>query len=109
MNKVIYEHAVDNYIERVLEGVQIHKEGDVRMFARSRIGQCVDHPERVIEKEDGRPQIHFKDSMAVIVGVPHHGEGKYRPYREEDEKVYVPTVYKRETFDLDDSVRKERA
>lgn len=108
MRKVIYEHAVDNYIERVLKDAPDYQEGDVRMYAKSRICQTVDHPDQVVEKDDGRPQVHLKDSMAVIVGVPHHGEGKYRPYREDDEKVYIPTVYNRETFDIDERVRKER-
>jgi len=93
MHKVVYQHAIDNYIDRVLDGDPPHPPQDVRMYAESRIEQCIDFPDEVIEGKDGKPQIHLKDGMAVPVGVPHPGPGKLRPYNEDDDKVYAPTVY----------------
>lgn len=81
-------HAVDMYIERILE-VRKEMVGDnIREFAREKIIETVLEPQIVYNKERDKCPIHIRGEIAIPV----------RPATENPSKIVVPTTYPRDTY-----------
>jgi len=82
----VYDHAVQNYIERVL-GLEYGQEGeDVREFAKEQIIKSVQEPDNIYKKQEGNPPVNIHNGCASIVRTTDEGNKE------------VPTVYKAGTF-----------
>lgn len=63
----IHEHAIDRYIERVLE-LRVEQAGDaVRDMARDEILKAAQYPNTVYHEKEDEPPIHIKQEVAVPV------------------------------------------
>lgn len=101
----ISKHAIDNYIERVLDSNPEDEDEDVRKQIEMRIIDIVYDPDQVYHGEKDKPQIHIKGDAAVVVGVEdprkgvtRNGNAELGPYNTLIDKIVVPTVYHSDSF-----------
>lgn len=92
----ITEHAIDNYISRII-GADPHQTGEtIRKRATDKIRDTVNKPGRVHKRSGEKVPVYIKGDIAVPVGKDPGGE------------LYVPTTYHSRTFSEDESTN-ERA
>lgn len=84
----IIEHAVDRYIENVLEKDVEDVTQDRREEVKDRIKQAVNEPTVIYHGEKDKAPVHILGGAAVIVDPDGDGTGE----------VTVPTVYKSTVF-----------
>lgn len=104
MNITIYDHAVDNYLERILNVDREMVSDKIRSFCRKQIIEGIENPDEVLSKDKDMPPIYIKGDVAIIVATGKNEEGKYI-YSSQDDKLIIPTVYPKETF-IDDKYEK---
>lgn len=82
---IVYDHALDNYLMRVLNIEYGQAGGNVVEYAKEQIKEAVNNPDNIFNKEKGSPPVHIRNGAAVVV-------------KEEDGEKVIPTVYNEQTF-----------
>lgn len=86
----ITEHAIDNYISRII-GVEPEQTGEsIRKRAADKILQTVNTPDRIHKRANENIPVYIRGDVAVPVGKDPSGE------------LYVPTTYNSSTFPEDE-------
>lgn len=98
MNVTIPRHAVKTYIKRVEDRDPSEASENEYLMAKFRILQAVHHPDKIHHEKKEMAQVHIKGNAGVVVGVQEEYEGPVYPYDEEDDELFVPTVYPASTF-----------
>jgi hypothetical protein len=94
----IPEHAIRCYLKRV-EGVNLSTATEKEFSkARDSIQKAVYEPDHVHHEEKDMAQVHIRGDAGVIVGVQEEYEGPVYSYNEDDDELFVPTVYPSSNF-----------
>lgn len=104
----IWDHAIERYIERILDIDVENPPDEMIKSARDEIVKAIEDPDIIYHEKDGMPQIHIRNNAGVVVGVGIDGADKILPYKSLDENIAVPTVYESSKFLGDDSEKDER-
>lgn len=108
MNVTIPRHAVKSYLKRVESRDPSEASENEFLMTKFRILQAVHHPDEIHHKKKDMAQVHIKDNAGVVVGVQEEYEGPVYPYEEDDDDLFVPTVYPASTFvEEPDDARKQ--
>lgn len=84
----ITDHAVDRYIERVLNIEKSMAGDDIREMGKKKIKEAAESPDEVINPEKDKAPIHVKGLLAIPVDEEGDGTGN----------TTVPTVYHKGAF-----------
>ena len=105
----IKDHAVEQYIRRVMGIDPDEATEHIKISARQEIILAVDYPDDVYHGRKEMAQIHLRNGAGVVVGVNTEVDGKLRPYTDEDNEFVVPTVYDSSVFRSKLNEQKETA
>ena len=85
---IVFEHAVNKYVERILEKNSIERTDKTREEIKEEIRDGYEEPEfKAVFEQDSCP-IYVKGEFAFPVRMEH----------EDYDEVVIPTVYKSQTF-----------
>jgi hypothetical protein len=101
----IYTHAIDNYINRIIEEDPLETDAEERESIKKKIRIAAVKPERIHHSEPEKPPIHIRDKIAAVVGVKNDRDN-YVPYEDfGEDNIVVPAVYHSNTFSIDDDTK----
>jgi len=89
----IDSHAVDKYIERVLQEPDKTSDYYLREEAATQILLAVADPDVVYHGDKEMSQIHIKNNCEIPVGIREQENGDIYPYESLNQDLYVPTCY----------------
>ena len=89
MKVLVYSHAVDNYISRVLGMERNQVKGGVEQFVEEQLTKLAENPDMVYDELDDKPPIHIRNGCAAPV-VSSTGS--------DEKEVKVKTAYNSGTF-----------
>lgn len=97
---IIYDHAVNNYVKRVLKLPKENVENAIKEFAKEQIEKAYNEPEQVLNIDQDMPPLYVRNGAAVVVANNKkqvNGDTIYT-YIEDGGEVIIPTVYDLETY-----------
>lgn len=110
MTLEVFTHAVDTYINRVLNGDAYHADPQTREKVQLEIKKAVFQPDHIHHSDPSKAPIHIKNGAAIVVGI-RESDGYYVPYSSlfrdmVREDMVVPVTYNSNTF-VDNEQTKE--
>lgn len=102
MTLEVFTHAVDTYINRVLNGDAHHADSETRQTVELEIKKAIYQPDMIHHSDPSKAPIHIKNEAAIVVGI-RESDGYYVPYNSlfSDmirEDMVVPVTYNSNTF-----------
>lgn len=93
MNINIDPHAIDKYIERIMERPDETDDYYLREEAITQILIAVADPDVIYHGKKDMSQIHIKENCEIPVGVRKEKNGDVYAYKSLNQDLYVPTCY----------------
>lgn len=95
---LIYDHAVDKYIMRILNHDPENIGENVREFVEKQIIKVYENPDEIRSMKKNMPPFYIKDNVALIVANKKEKIGNNTIYKYERDggDIIIPTVYTKE-------------
>lgn len=99
---LIYDHAVDNFLNRILNKDPDVVGDSVREYARDEIKKTYYNPEQIKCIKDDMPPIWIRGQVAAVVATDKKVVGDNTIYKYDPDKgensIIIPTIYNVDTF-----------
>lgn len=101
---LIYEHAIDKYISRVMNVDPSSVGENIRKFAKRKIKEAYENPEEIRSTKKNMPPFYIKDDTAIVVANEKKKIGERTIYKFDgnENNIIIPTVYNKNMIDDDE-------
>lgn len=99
---LIYNHAVDNYLDRIKNINPDNATDSQREKAREKIKEVYYNPDKILSIDSKMPPLWIKNDIAVVIANEKKVMGEKKIYKytpgKGEESIIIPTVYHIKTF-----------